>query len=86
VGALPVPDLRISEQNDDVTKRASALDREFDALLARMQTPKARRGMKRAFAASSEMLGQAAARAAKASRACGDGGADLKVRPPDRKP
>jgi hypothetical protein len=69
-----------------VTKREATLDREFDALLARMQTPKARRGMKKAFAASSEMLGQAAARAAKASPACVDGGADLKVRPSDRQP
>jgi len=36
------------------------LDREFDALLARMQTPKARRGMKTAFDASGQQLGQAA--------------------------
>jgi hypothetical protein len=76
-----------------VTKRASALDREFDALLARMQTPKSRRGMKKAFAASSEKLGQAAVRAAKASLVRVDGGAgrkvrrqrpNLKVRPSDR--
>ena len=36
------------------------LDGEFDALLARMQTPKARRGMKTAFDASGRQLGQAA--------------------------
>lgn len=36
------------------------LDREFDALLARMQTPKVRRGLKTAFDASSQQLGQAA--------------------------
>jgi prevent-host-death family protein len=36
------------------------LDREFDALLARMQRPKARRGMKTAFDASVQQLGRAA--------------------------
>ena len=36
------------------------LDREFDALLARMQTPKARRAMKTAFDASGRQVGQAA--------------------------
>jgi prevent-host-death family protein len=39
------------------------LDREFDALLTRMQTPKAKRGMKAAFAASGARLGRAAAAA-----------------------
>jgi prevent-host-death family protein len=41
------------------------LDHEFDALLARMQTPRARRGMKTAFGASGKQLGQAAAAAAR---------------------
>ena len=41
------------------------LDREFDALLSRMQTATARRGMKAAFAASGKQLGQAAAAAAR---------------------
>ena len=41
------------------------LSQEFDALLARMQTSKARRGMKTAFAASGTRLGQAAAAAAR---------------------
>ena len=41
------------------------LDREFDALLARMQTPNARRGMKTAFEASDQQLGQAAVAAAR---------------------
>ena len=36
------------------------LSQEFDALLARMQTSKARRGMKAAFAASGKRLGKAA--------------------------
>jgi prevent-host-death family protein len=41
------------------------LNREFDALLAGMQTSKARRGMKTAFAASGRKLGQAAVAAAR---------------------
>ena len=41
------------------------LNGEFDALLARMQTPKARRGMKAAFAASGRQLGKAAVDAAR---------------------
>ena len=41
------------------------LDREFDALLARMQAPRARRGMKAAFAASEKQLGKAAVAAAR---------------------
>lgn len=41
------------------------LDREFDALLARMQTPAVRRGMKKAFGASGRELGQAALAAAR---------------------
>jgi prevent-host-death family protein len=40
--------------------RLDTLNREFDALLARMQTPQARRGMKTAFAAPGKQLGQAA--------------------------
>ena len=40
--------------------RLDTLNSEFDALLARMQTPSARRGMKTAFAAPERRLGQAA--------------------------
>ena len=40
--------------------KLDTLSREFDALLARMQTANARRGMKAAFAASGRRLGQAA--------------------------
>jgi antitoxin Phd len=40
--------------------KLEALNHEFDALLAQMQTPKARRGMKTAFAASAKQLGKAA--------------------------
>ncbi|MGH9554532.1 MAG: type II toxin-antitoxin system Phd/YefM family antitoxin [Terriglobales bacterium] len=42
-----------------------ALSGEFDALLARMQTPKARAAMKAAFDASPEQLGKAAVAAAR---------------------
>ena len=45
--------------------RLDSLNREFDALLARMQTPKARLGMKTAFAASGKQLGKAAVAAAR---------------------
>jgi len=45
--------------------KLDALTHEFDALLARMQTPKARRGMKTAFAASGKQLGKAAVAAAR---------------------
>ncbi len=41
------------------------LSAEFDALLAQMQTPKARRGMKAAFGASPKVLGRAAVAAAR---------------------
>lgn len=40
--------------------KLETLGREFDELLARMQTSKARRGMKAAFAASGKRLGKAA--------------------------
>lgn len=44
------------------------LSAEFDALLARMQTPKARRGMAAAFKASPAALGRAAVKAARKRR------------------
>lgn len=40
--------------------KLDALDRESDALLARMQTAKVRRAMKTAFRASGNQLGKAA--------------------------
>lgn len=46
--------------------KLDTLSREFDALLARMQTSEARRGMKAAFAASGKRLGKAAVAAARA--------------------
>jgi antitoxin Phd len=45
--------------------KLDALTDEFDALLAQMQTSKARRGMKTAFAASAKELGKAAVAAAR---------------------
>lgn len=42
-----------------------ALAGEFDDLLAQMQTPTARKGLKRAFAATPEEMGRAAAAAAR---------------------
>ena len=43
-----------------IETRLDTLNSEFDALLARMQTPSARRGMQTAFAAPEKQLGQAA--------------------------
>lgn len=45
--------------------KLDALSGEFDALLSRMQTPKARAGMKAAFEASPKQLGKAAVTAAR---------------------
>lgn len=45
--------------------KLDTLSREFDALLARMQTAKAHRGMKAAFGASGKRLGKAAVAAAR---------------------
>ena len=45
--------------------KLDALDHEFDALLAQMQTAKVRRGMKTAFTASAQQLGKAAVAAAR---------------------
>ena len=46
-------------------RELDTLSGEFDALLARMQTPEARRGMKVAFEASPKRLGKAAVAAAR---------------------
>jgi antitoxin Phd len=45
--------------------RLDTLSLEFDALLAKLQTPRARRGMKAAFAASGRQLGKAAVASAR---------------------
>lgn len=60
----------ISVDEFDAISRANrvkldTLSGEFDALLARMQTPAARAGMKAAFGASPKQLGQAAVAAAR---------------------
>jgi len=50
----------------DTPRRAlDTLSGEFDAMLARMQTPRARARMKRAFEASPKELGKAAVKAAR---------------------
>lgn len=54
-----------------VKARSHSLDdlrTEFDGLLVRMQTPKARKGMKAAFNASSAQLGRTAVKAARKRR------------------
>lgn len=60
--------LSLDEFNAFTEATERTLDRlsdEFDALLARMQTPKARAGMKAAFGASPKQLGRAAITAAR---------------------
>lgn len=47
------------------TRTLDTLSGQFDAMLARMQTPKARAGMRTAFNASPEELGKAAVAAAR---------------------
>ncbi|MFZ0820995.1 MAG: type II toxin-antitoxin system Phd/YefM family antitoxin [Candidatus Acidiferrales bacterium] len=47
------------------TARLNALSGEFDALLARMQTPRSRAGMRAAFNATPQQLGKAAVAAAR---------------------
>lgn len=63
--------LSYAEFESLVKSRSPALDdlsAEFDRLLARMQTPKARRGMTAAFNASPAKLGRAAVKAAARKR------------------
>lgn len=48
-----------------VDTKLDTLSRDFDVLLARMQTSKSRRGMRAAFAASGKRLGKAAVAAAR---------------------
>jgi len=50
------------------SRSLDALDAEFDDLLARMQTPRAKKGMKAAFNASPARLGRAAVKAARKRR------------------
>jgi antitoxin Phd len=52
----------LTQATDSTLDRLSA---DFDALLARMQTPRARAGMKTAFGASPRELGRAAVAAAR---------------------
>jgi prevent-host-death family protein len=60
--------LSVDEFNALTRTTASTLDSlsaDFDAMLARMQTPRARRGMRAAFGASPKALGRAAVTAAR---------------------
>lgn len=64
--------LSFAEFESLVRERSRSLDdlnAEFDELLARMQTPQARKGVEAAFDASPEELGRAAVTAAKKRRA-----------------
>jgi antitoxin Phd len=56
---------RFSALSGAAETKLDALNHEFDALLDQMQTPKARRGMKTAFAASAKELGKTAVAAAR---------------------
>ena len=63
--------LSIGEFESLVKSRAPALDdlsAKFDALLERMQAPRARKGMEAAFSASPVELGRAAVEAARSAR------------------
>ena len=51
--------------SDAVTLDIQSLTDEFDAMLSRMQTPKAKAGLKAAFTASPQRLGGAAVKAAR---------------------
>ena len=59
-GPLRRADIAAEELAYDEGVRSSTLSGEFDALLARMQTPAALAGMKAAFDASPKQLGKAA--------------------------
>jgi antitoxin Phd len=62
--------LSYSEFNSLVQSRSQALEElnaQFDDLLTRMQTPKARQGMQRAFDATPPRLGRSAVKVAKSS-------------------
>ncbi|MDN5942995.1 MAG: type II toxin-antitoxin system prevent-host-death family antitoxin [Nitrospira sp.] len=64
--------LSFAEFESLVKERGRSLDdlnAEFDGLLARMQTPQARKGVEAAFNASPAELGRAAVKAAKEHRA-----------------
>ncbi|MBM3464256.1 MAG: type II toxin-antitoxin system Phd/YefM family antitoxin [Armatimonadetes bacterium] len=49
----------------DASAQLDTLSAEFDAMLARMQLPRAKAGLRRAFDASPEELGKAAVKAAR---------------------
>lgn len=64
--------LSLTEFESLVKERSRSLEGlngEFDALLARMQTPSSRKGVETAFTASPDQLGRTAVTAARTSRA-----------------
>lgn len=63
---MPVDEYHALSRASEI--KLDSLTGEFDALLLRMQTPKARAGMKAAFNASPKQLGKTAVAAARARR------------------
>ena len=60
---IPISEFeKLSEASED---RLNALSRKYDAMLAEMQTPGARKGLRQAFAASPKRLAQVALAAAR---------------------
>lgn len=66
--AMPISNAEFDSVVKASTDTLGKLVAESDALLARMQTPKAKRGMKAAFSASPAELGRAAVKAARKRR------------------
>ena len=60
--AAVIPMTEFEKLSRTAGEQLSMLSRKYDAMLARMQTPAARRGMKAAFDASPKQLAQAALR------------------------
>ena len=63
--ALRADEMRKEKSGQPLQSKLDVLSSEFDALLARMQTAKARKAMRAAFSASPEQLGKAAVAAAR---------------------
>ena len=59
--ATPEPSDKLTALVQTIDRKLDTLTEEFDALLARMQTTRARAGMKAAFEASPKRLGKVAA-------------------------
>jgi len=57
--------VELNALNQTTESKLDSLSADFDAMLARMQTPRARSGMRAAFGASPKALGRAAVTAAR---------------------